>query len=155
MQSRLQKENVSRYYHEKMALCKEIGLDFEECKEQVATGLISRELSTFILSRTHKDEVCLYQDLINYERIGANRRNRFAEVEYSGEQSQGGKNTQLTKNEVRVDMSVVEKEKGHRFQSVRCYNCNRFGHVSNRCDKPIRPKGSCYNCGSMDHQRLY
>lgn len=34
--------------------------------------------------------------------------------------------------------------------SQKCFNCNKFSHISSNCDNP-REKGSCYGCGSMGH----
>lgn len=36
--------------------------------------------------------------------------------------------------------------------TLRCFNCNKEGHVMAKCDKPARPKGSCFHCGKMDHK---
>ncbi|GJQ88212.1 hypothetical protein Trydic_g13204 [Trypoxylus dichotomus] len=35
---------------------------------------------------------------------------------------------------------------------VRCFNCNQKGHISNRCQRPKRDRGSCFECGTMRHQ---
>nr|CAI5822404.1 unnamed protein product [Callosobruchus analis] len=43
------KEQASTYFMQKVALCKSLGLTFNETKEQVAVGLYSRELSTYII----------------------------------------------------------------------------------------------------------
>lgn len=78
MNSRQQgsKEDISSYYYEKIKLCKQLGLHFEEIKEQVAIGLTSRELSSMILSKTHLDIDDLYRDLIGYDRMISERRCR-------------------------------------------------------------------------------
>ncbi|XP_019895106.2 uncharacterized protein LOC109614199 [Musca domestica] len=35
--------------------------------------------------------------------------------------------------------------------SVRCYNCNSFGHYAADCTKPTREPGTCYACGISGH----
>ncbi|VEN48555.1 unnamed protein product [Callosobruchus maculatus] len=59
-------QNVATYFHLKVSLSKSLGLSFEERKEQVAIGLLSKELSNFIMSRQHYDEDTLYQDIVSY-----------------------------------------------------------------------------------------
>ncbi|CAG9815548.1 unnamed protein product [Phaedon cochleariae] len=67
MQDRLQtsKENVSVYFYEKVALCGELDLTFQEIKEQIIIGLLSEELSNFLSSRQHDDKDDLYKDIIS------------------------------------------------------------------------------------------
>ncbi|XP_041449371.1 uncharacterized protein LOC121404204 [Drosophila obscura] len=35
---------------------------------------------------------------------------------------------------------------------VRCYNCSAHGHYASSCPAPLREKGSCFQCGSMQHK---
>ncbi|XP_036342290.1 uncharacterized protein LOC118751576 [Rhagoletis pomonella] len=35
--------------------------------------------------------------------------------------------------------------------TLRCYNCSGFGHVSSSCTEPKRERGSCFRCGSTSH----
>ncbi|XP_062535678.1 uncharacterized protein LOC134204898 [Armigeres subalbatus] len=37
-------------------------------------------------------------------------------------------------------------------ESPRCYNCSDIGHLSADCKEPRRAKGSCFRCGSTQHQ---
>lgn len=37
-------------------------------------------------------------------------------------------------------------------ESPRCYNCSGVGHLSADCKEPRRVKGSCFRCGSTQHQ---
>lgn len=37
--------------------------------------------------------------------------------------------------------------------TLRCFNCNILGHSASQCVKPPRAKGSCYVCGSLQHQK--
>ncbi|KAJ8981421.1 hypothetical protein NQ317_015623 [Molorchus minor] len=78
MSNRVQgpKEDLSLYFHEKVKLCTELHLSFDERKEQIAIGLTSREMATMMITKTHLDIDDLYRDLMAYERINAERRTR-------------------------------------------------------------------------------
>lgn len=76
------KEDLSLYFYEKVRFCQELGLSFDEQKEQIAIGLVSRELATMIITKTHLDIDDLYRDLLSYDRINNERRRRhFSEPE--------------------------------------------------------------------------
>ncbi|KAH7951649.1 hypothetical protein HPB52_011045 [Rhipicephalus sanguineus] len=78
MQERVQQRNESTtaYFHSKVRLCHEVNLDFNDTREQVLTGLGSRELCTMLLGRTHDDDDDddLLHDILEFERIERERR---------------------------------------------------------------------------------
>lgn len=37
-------------------------------------------------------------------------------------------------------------------QQVKCFNCSEYGHISIRCPRPRREKGTCYKCGKQGHR---
>ncbi|XP_055309111.1 uncharacterized protein LOC129573001, partial [Sitodiplosis mosellana] len=37
------------------------------------------------------------------------------------------------------------------MSDVQCFNCSDYGHYSANCTKKRRVKGSCFNCGSLQH----
>ncbi|CAK9800876.1 Transposon Ty3-I Gag-Pol polyprotein [Anthophora plagiata] len=39
-----------------------------------------------------------------------------------------------------------------RRSDLRCFNCNKVGHVQKDCRKPKRDWGSCFKCGSTSHR---
>ncbi|KAL1421825.1 hypothetical protein MTO96_022744 [Rhipicephalus appendiculatus] len=79
MQERVQQRNESTtaYFHSKVRLCHEVNLDFIDTREQVLTGLRSRELCTMLLGRTHDDDDDLLHDILEFERIERERREAF------------------------------------------------------------------------------
>ncbi|KAL1484988.1 hypothetical protein MTO96_032248 [Rhipicephalus appendiculatus] len=72
MQERIQQrnENTAAYFQAKVHLCSDAHLDFCDTREQVLTGLRSRELCTMLLGRSHEDEDDLLHDA---SRIRENR----------------------------------------------------------------------------------
>ncbi|XP_023313143.1 uncharacterized protein LOC111693176 [Anoplophora glabripennis] len=136
MQQRIQKprESVSLYFYEKLSLCKELELEFSEIKEQIAIGLWSKELSAFIISRTHMDEDELYQDIVKYERIDNTRRERILD----------GKDKKV-KQERRDDKERKPLLRNDQAQP-KYYNCETLGHIAKFCSQP-KKEIKCYKCG--------
>ncbi|CAG9822055.1 unnamed protein product [Phaedon cochleariae] len=136
MTSRVQgpKDDLSTYLHEKVKLCSQLLLDFEKQKDQIAFGLQSRELASMIVSKTHIDIDDLFRDLVRYEELNWERRQRQPH-DRTQQQSRGEERTSLSR------------------EVLRCFNCNGAGHVVNSCRKPKREEGSCSICGSTQHQQ--
>nr|KAJ3662555.1 hypothetical protein Zmor_006898 [Zophobas morio] len=138
MKERVQEknENISAYFHEKVKLCKQLELPFEEVKEQVAIGLWSREASNFVLSKFHVDEDYLFQDLLQHERIEVARRNRVLS-------SSSGTSKAKTENAGVSRKTVVKNEtssrNGNRLPTrdkngqVLCFKCRKYGHYARNC----------------------
>ncbi|KAK9712036.1 hypothetical protein QE152_g25086 [Popillia japonica] len=55
------REVLSLHFHEKIKMCMQFGLDFDEQKEQVVIGLESRELASMIAA---KDNLNTYKRLV-------------------------------------------------------------------------------------------
>ncbi|XP_050514992.1 uncharacterized protein LOC126890180 [Diabrotica virgifera virgifera] len=148
-----QNENVSIYFHMKVSLCKSLELPFEETKEQIAIGLWSKELSNFIMSKEHRDEDTLYQDIVSYERIVSARKCRISDRR---EKPNAKENYNTKREHSKYDLPRITTFKNNsatRSKAIRCFNCNVIGHSAVQCTQPARQKGSCYTCGAMDHQR--
>ncbi|KAK9731359.1 Zinc knuckle [Popillia japonica] len=60
-----------------------------------------------------------------------------------------GNKPQIKKEEKKEQSKVSQLQK----TVVQCYNCNKVGHRASNCSKPARFPGSCYSCGSLDHQK--
>ena len=56
----------------------------------------------------------------------------------------------VKKNLSNKDQATAKSTKG---TIPRCYNCNEAGHISSACKKPKREKGTCFLCGSSEHQK--
>lgn len=157
MTSRTQgpREDLSLYFHNKVRLCKELGLTFDEQKEQIAIGLFSRELSAMIISKTHVNMDALYRDLLSYDRITNERRRRYTTEDRKPNiraTTAVNQTTQATHYQVpKYKQSTANQ--GAIAKSVRCFNCQEEGHFVTNCTKPKRERGSCFICGSLEHQQ--
>lgn len=60
------------------------------------------------------------------------------------------KSTDSSKDGEKGEEKQPKNEEG-KLKSLRCYNCNKLGHLATDCRQPKREKGSCFNCGEMGH----
>ncbi|KAK9711376.1 Retrotransposon gag protein [Popillia japonica] len=145
MQSRRQQrtESIHSYFHEKVSLCRELNLPFSEIKEQVVVGFWSRDMSNYIMARQHTDKDDLYKDIVVYKRVDSVQRGAVMD------QIRGKKEETTTVNirDVKKDPKIEKDRK-----AVKCFNFGGPEHVATTCTKPKRPKGSCFQCISQEHQ---
>ncbi|XP_018566986.2 uncharacterized protein LOC108907688 [Anoplophora glabripennis] len=148
MQSRIQgiKENVSVYFHEKITLCRELNLDFEETKEQVVIGLWSKELANFLITKVHKDENELFKDILHYERIKSARVERVHERNSKINNESSVPDTMKEYVNKKNLRPPLKNEKGE----MKCYNCDEYGHIAKQCQKEKRVY-TCLRCNEEGH----
>ncbi|KAL1421766.1 hypothetical protein MTO96_022815 [Rhipicephalus appendiculatus] len=160
MQERVQQRNESTtaYFHSKVRLCQEVNLDFTDTREQVLTGLRSRELCTMLLGRTHDDDDDLLHDILEFERIEPERRELFG-PRYRSLMSPFSERTLPMTREEAVD-SNHGMDRRQQLPSInqygqrKCYNCNVYGHTARDRPKPKRPL-KCERCQATDHTKRY
>lgn len=151
-------ENIREYFHEKIYLCKRVGLSFYEAKIQVLEGLFSKDLSMYLLGRDHRDEDDLLNDMVEYERLDASRATRFRQS--STNSKDNGVHKFIPRQQNDAPSSLPTKKENTKNTTdwevkptVRsCFNCGSRTHISPQCPKPKREKGACYECGSTSHQ---
>ncbi|KAL1446792.1 hypothetical protein MTO96_044481 [Rhipicephalus appendiculatus] len=75
MYERVQQRNGSSvvYFHAKVRLCEEANLDFWDTREQIITGLRSKQLGTMLLGKSHEDNDDILHDIQEFERIERER----------------------------------------------------------------------------------
>jgi len=148
-------ENVREYYHEKVFLCRQIGMTFYESKIQILEGLYSKELSMYLLGRNHAHEDDLLSNMVEYERLDMSRSVRIRQVSSTKENTLQKLVTSCPTNVMAIkqeDTKVTVERKSASLPRS-CFNCGAKTHLSPQCPKPKREKGVCYECGSMAHQR--
>jgi hypothetical protein len=144
-------ENIHEYFHEKVHLCKMVGMSFHEMKIQILEGLYSKDLCVYLLSRNHEDEDELLSDIVEYGRLDASRSSRIRHTLDTKE-----KDTQKSSATRPTVVAIPKKDQIKTMTGAltprSCYNCGSKDHISPSCPKPRREKGACYECAATDHQ---
>ncbi|KAJ8915909.1 hypothetical protein NQ315_015524 [Exocentrus adspersus] len=141
-------KDVGMYFHEKVALCKRLPLDFKETKEQIAIGLWSDKLSSFVRTLCQTKKI----DEIRKERLRAPREKRQRE-QVKEEKLMPKVNQSLVKTEndnTRDKRPPIKNENGE----YKCYNCNKFGHIARNCPEEKREL-LCKICQSKEHTQRH
>jgi hypothetical protein len=142
MTARIQgaKESVHAYFLEKAKLCRQLHLPFHEQKEQIVVGMHSRELAAMLMSKGHYDEDDLFRDVVAFERITAERRDRHKGERAIVQQTRSPQETRSTKanDKPGTDSGDQNKRLPSRDQQGRplCYSCKEYGHVARHCGAP-------------------
>ncbi|XP_050065898.1 uncharacterized protein LOC114124817 [Aphis gossypii] len=146
-------ENVHEYFHEKVHLCKMVGMSFHEMKIQILEGLYSKDLCVYLLSRNHKDEDELLSDVVEYGRLDASRSSRIRHTNIDNKEKDTQKAGVTRSTMVAMPKKDQTKTATTGALTIRsCYNCGSKDHISPQCPKPRREKGACYECAATDHQ---
>ncbi|KAL1430238.1 hypothetical protein MTO96_015302 [Rhipicephalus appendiculatus] len=158
MQERGQQRNESTtaYFHSKVRLCHEVNLDFNDTREQVLTGLRSRELCTMLLGRTHDDDDDLLHDILEFERIERERRELFGSRNrslMSPSFSERSMPATITREEIVDSNRGTDRRQPlppiNQHGERKCYNCNIYGHIARDCPEPKGPL-KCQRCQATD-----
>ncbi|KAK8775719.1 hypothetical protein V5799_030936, partial [Amblyomma americanum] len=160
MQERVQQRNESTtaYFHSKVRLCREANLDFCDTREQVLTGLRSRQLCTMLLGRTHEDDDDLLHDIMEFERIDREREQRFGGTREKRQFTAATERVAETPPARKTTYDRFGKDRRPPLTNERgqfkCYNCGRFGHISRDCPEE-RHEMKCLRCGKSGHTQRH
>ncbi|KAL1439361.1 hypothetical protein MTO96_010374 [Rhipicephalus appendiculatus] len=160
MQERVQQrnENTAAYFHAKVRLCRDARLDFCDTREQVLTGLRSRELCTMLLGRSHEDEDDLLHDIEEFERIDRDRRQRFGGASERGAPSNPPRMQPAPRTPLQDTFGYSSRDKRPPITNTngerKCYNCSKFGHISRDCPEERRVE-KCLKCGKFGHTQRH
>lgn len=71
-------ESTNLYFHGKVMLCQDIGLEFSDLKKQLLIGLRSRQLCAMLMARYHTNVDDLLEDIRSFEEVDKERSDRTA-----------------------------------------------------------------------------
>ncbi|CAI6376784.1 unnamed protein product [Macrosiphum euphorbiae] len=137
------------YFYDKVRLCSELCLSFEETKTQLLEGFYSQSMVTYLLSKHHTETDGMFDDILTYERLYKMRTTLYG----------SNKQTSSSNSNLFIKASAQKNEKNNSSlepkQTLikRCFNCYSTAHTIINCPEPKRKPGSCFKCGSTEHQQ--
>ncbi|XP_043468376.1 uncharacterized protein LOC122502409 [Leptopilina heterotoma] len=159
--SQRKEESTTAYFYEKVKLCCDINLVFEDVKEQVLIGLWSRDLCSSLASKKHSDIDDLVHDLINLGRISSQRTERIRNTkETNVTKKQSSSSTPVKPLKVKPKQGLENRNPDRRpllksdTGELKCYNCSKFGHISRDCPDPRREL-YCVKCKGKGHTQRH
>lgn len=147
MEERTQKkgESIDNYFHEKVRHCKQLNMNFKEIKQQILIGLWSKALCDAMYPLKHTTISELLHDLHEYEEIEVKRIERIKnKVVKTKDEEKTNVNVNMQNN--KVTLRPIRNEKGE----WKCFNCNKYGHISKDCAEP-KKEVICRGCKGSGH----
>ncbi|XP_046740532.1 uncharacterized protein LOC124407965 [Diprion similis] len=138
-------ENFSDYYHDKIILGSDVPIDEEELVDYLIDGIPNTSIQTQARIQRFREKASLL-DAFDKVKLPPEKK-IFAKSE-----AYGGENTKATPVASEHKASLTEKKPVDTFQSPRCFNCSKNGHLAFDCKLPRRAKGACLKCFAADHQ---
>lgn len=175
MMLRTQKQNevLQNYVLDKIWLCNELDFNVSEIRDEVASGVWSKELAHYILGRTYNTTDKMLQDMVKIESINEVRRERALECRVqrnpvrtervnqpststamvSWRQDNVGATSAVQREEPTVNIENINVSSTTRSsygKTVKCYNCGQSGHLSKNC-KQNKNEIICFSCKRPGH----
>lgn len=141
----LASEPFSDYYHDKVILANRVPVPEDEVINYIVDGIPDlriRNQARMHCFKTTKDLLQAFKE-ISLSKFYDEKDSKSAEVKSSRQKPEEQK-----KDVPKTEAASNQQER----RTVRCYNCNRPGHLATECRKEKREKGSCYECGDTSHQ---
>lgn len=153
-------EPIESYYYDKLAKARRCNLSEETCIEYLITGLNDQDSIRAISTRTYDSPEELLRCLKRLEeRVGtvssrdSNHSKASGIQNLAGHGNRGNRAPETTLNESRQNSpseprrKTLSNEKG----GPRCFNCNKYGHLSLNCPSPQR-RARCGVCNRIGHE---
>lgn len=141
--SQLKTEATIDYFYDKVKLCNDLNLSFEETKTQLLEGFYSQNMVTYLLSRPHTDTDSKLNDILTYKQLNKVRTNRYG----SSKQSL---NFPTQKNNGSIKNSPSSEPVQPKTR--RYFNCYSLAHTIQNSPETKQKQGSCFNYCSMKHK---
>ena len=154
------KETIQEYVLDKIWLCDGLGFTADEIRDEVADGLLSRDLSNHILAKNYATTDEMLQDMIKFEKLELHRRERgsgkrtfWPESTGAGKQQQGVSSSGGTSSSSKAETKSLPRTSENRPASsgaVECFRCKKVGHYARDC--PVEKRVvTCYACKKEGH----
>ena len=139
-------ESFNNYHQEKLILGNLVQIeDAADFLDYLVDGIPDQTLR----NQARMQNFNSVKDLLNgFRKISLGNRTLKKDPQH-GEKLAVDKSTDKTKSEAKPQKTSIKEETGDK--PVKCYNCNKTGHILRNCTKPQRERGSCYDCGEMGH----
>lgn len=131
-------ESFSDYYHDKIVKANEISIADDELVDYIIEGIPNYQLRSHARMQNFSSTSQLMQA---FKKISL----RTDTKGFNKQFEKGGVETKTIRPKDDSQNTNVR-------ENLRCFNCNKPGHVFKECKQPKRERGSCYECGGMDHQ---
>lgn len=157
-------EALTTYFYNKIKLCRELGLNMKEIKNQVLIGLWSRDLCNSMAPRSHPDADVLIHDMLEYEQLYLQRAERIKSARDKKQDNtkkpipRAGFPSENTNKSPTTNTTGTNPDKRPPVRNtegqLKCYNCNLFGHISKNCPEP-RKELKCTKCNQTGHTQRH
>ena len=141
-------ESFADYFHDKIILAKDVPIDEEEIIDYLIDGIPNSHLQD--LARIK--EFATKEDMLKaFEKISLQSTLKSKpKSDFRATGRRDTKTSDSSKDDEKKEEMRTKNDEG-KPKNLRCYNCNKLGHLAADCRLPKREKGSCFKCGEIGH----